>query len=110
MKNEIEKILHPNAVIPVKHNGNLVSPDVMRQVVIFVFQYFAVFAVTATIITIIEQNHTLGLTSAITSLGNIGRENFAMNQINTDRSRRYYGDLSGNAGGYKRKCGGKLKK
>lgn len=50
------------------------------------------------------------LSNFLTSLGNIGRENFAMNQINTDRSRRYYGDLSGNTDGYKRKCGGKLKK
>jgi len=72
MKNEIEKILHPNAVIPVKHNGNVVQPEVLRQVVIFVFQYFAILAVTAVIITLIEQNHTLGLTSAVSSLGNIG--------------------------------------
>ena len=35
------------------------------------------------------------LSGLLTSLGNIGRENFAMNQINWDRSRRYKGDLSG---------------
>lgn len=35
------------------------------------------------------------LSGLFTSLGNIGRENFAMNQINWDRSRRYKGDLSG---------------
>ena len=29
------------------------------------------------------------LTNFLTSLGNIGRENFALNQINSDRSRRY---------------------
>ncbi len=29
-------------------------------------------AVTAIVLTIIEQNHTLGLTSAVSSLGNIG--------------------------------------
>jgi hypothetical protein len=51
------------------------------------------------------------LSNFLTSLGNIGRENFAMNQINTDRSRHYYGDLSGDVSGYKRKkksCGGKM--
>ena len=58
----------------------------------------------------INAARSANLSNFLTSLGNIGRENFAMNQINTDRSRRYYGDLSGNAGGYKRKCGGKLKK
>ena len=41
------------------------------------------------------------LTNFLTSLGNIGRENFAMNQINSDRSRHYYGTLSGTSG-YKR--------
>ena len=50
------------------------------------------------------------LSNFLTSLGNIGRENFAMNQINTDRSRHYYGNLSGNVGGYKRKRGGKMNK
>lgn len=72
MKAEIKRILHPNAVIPVKYNDKPVSPDVLRQVIIFVFQYFMIFAVSAVVITIIEQNHTLGITSAITSIGNIG--------------------------------------
>ena len=55
-------------------------------------------------------SRSANLTNFLTSLGNIGRENFAMNQINTDRSRNYYGRLNGDVGGYKRKgaCGGKL--
>jgi hypothetical protein len=43
------------------------------------------------------------ITNLLTSLGNIGRENFAMNQINTDRSRHYYGTLEGDVSGYKRR-------
>ena len=45
----------------------------------------------------------------LTSLRNIGTENFAMNQINLDRSRSYKGDLSGGSS-YKRTvaCGGKI--
>jgi hypothetical protein len=45
----------------------------------------------------------------LTSFGNIGRENFAMNQINLDRSRNYEGDLSGGSR-HKRTvaCGGKI--
>ncbi len=51
------------------------------------------------------------LSNFLTSLGNIGRENFAMNQINWDRSRRYYGSLDGTSG-YKSsgKYGGKIRK
>ena len=49
------------------------------------------------------------ISNFLTSLGNIGRENFAMNQINSDRSRSYKGDLSGGSS-YKRisACGGKI--
>ena len=72
VKAEIRRILHPNAVIPVKYNEKPVSPEVLRQVIIFIFQYFIIFAITALVITIIEQSHTLGITSAITTLGNIG--------------------------------------
>ena len=72
MKNEIVKILHPNAVIPVKYNNKAVPPDVLRQVFVFVFQYMLVIFITAGIISLVEQNHVLGVTSAVTSLGNIG--------------------------------------
>ena len=91
MKNEIEKILHPNAVIPVKHNGVIVAQDVLRQVVLFVFQYFAILAVTATVITMLEQNHTLGILSSVSSLGNIGP---AMGQIGPMASFEHMHSLS----------------
>lgn len=72
MKNEIVKILHPNAVLNVKIDNSVVPPEVIRQVVVFVFFYFMIYAITAITVTLIEQNHTLGLTSTITALGNIG--------------------------------------
>ena len=37
------------------------------------------------------------LSNFLTSLGNIGRENFALNQINSDRSRQYGLDKSGSS-------------
>ena len=42
------------------------------------------------------------LSNFLTSLGNIGRENFAMNQLNWDKSRSYSTDASGRSS-YKRK-------
>ena len=51
------------------------------------------------------------ITNLLNNLGNIGRENFALNQLNWDRSRNYWEDKSG-VSGYKRKksaaCGGKI--
>jgi hypothetical protein len=47
-------------------------------------------------------SRSANLSNFLTSLGNIGRENFALNQINTDRSRNYTTTASGKQG-YKRK-------
>lgn len=53
------------------------------------------------------------LTNLFNSLGDIGRENFAMNQLNTDKSRRYTTSASGKSG-YKTSessaYGGKIKR
>jgi len=72
MKNELIKILHPNAVKNIKLDDKNVSDDIIRQIIVFVFFYFLIFAVSAIIISILEQNYTIGLTGAISSLGNIG--------------------------------------
>ena len=72
MKSELLKILHPNAIINIKVDNKTVSGDVARQIVVFAFYYFLIFGITSIIISIIEQSTTIGLSSGITSLGNIG--------------------------------------
>ncbi|CCY23776.1 sodium transport protein [Brachyspira sp. CAG:484] len=72
MKAELMRILHPNAVFNIKIDNNNVPPEVVRQIIVFVFFYFLVFALIAVIITLTEQNATIGLTGSITALGNIG--------------------------------------
>ena len=72
MKNEIIKILHPNAVIPVKYNNKAVPADVLRQIIIFIVQYFLIIAISSVIISLLENNHVLGFTAAVTALGNVG--------------------------------------
>ena len=54
---------------------------------------------------------SLNLTNFLNSLGNIGRENFALNQINWDRSNQYGARANGTSF-YKRQraCGGKMKR
>ena len=72
MKSELLKILHPNAIINIKVDNKTVPADVARQIVVFAFYYFLIFGITSIIIAIIEQNSVIGLSSGITSLGNIG--------------------------------------
>lgn len=72
MKNSLVKILHPNAVVNVKLDNVTISHEILSQTVVFVFFYFLCFAIGAVLITIFEQNTTIGITSSISGLGNIG--------------------------------------
>ncbi len=72
MKSEIVRILHPNAVVNIKMDNKTIQPEVARQIIVFVFFYFFIFGITAIIMSIIEQSSSIGITNAITSLGNIG--------------------------------------
>lgn len=72
MKSEIIRILHTNAVVNIKMDTKTIQPEVARQIVVFVFFYFLIFGISAVIMSIIEQNSAVGLTGAISSLGNIG--------------------------------------
>ena len=72
LKTEITRIFHPNAVINVKSNNQIVPKDVIGQVLIFMFFYFLIFIFSAIIITLIEHNSELGTLSALNALGNIG--------------------------------------
>lgn len=72
MKTEIMKILHPNAIVNIKLDNKTVPVEVSRQIVVFVFFYFLIFGISAIIMSVLEQNTAVGLTGAITSLGNIG--------------------------------------
>lgn len=72
LKTEIIKILHPNAVLPIKIDRTIVPEEVGKQIISFVIFYFFIFAVSAFVVSIIEQNIVVGLTGSISALGNIG--------------------------------------
>lgn len=72
MKSELLRILHPNAIVNIKVDNKTIAPEVARQIIVFVFFYFLIFGITAVLITIIEQSTTIGITSSITAIGNIG--------------------------------------
>lgn len=72
MKSELFKILHPNAVINVKVDNVIVQPEILRQVIVFVFFYFLIFGISAVLLAVIEQNAVVGISGSIASLGDIG--------------------------------------
>ena len=72
MKSELAKILHPKAVYNIKVGRYSVSKDILYQTLMFVSFYLAILAFSAFIIAIIEQNTIVGISSAVSALGNIG--------------------------------------
>lgn len=72
MKSEIVKILHPNAIVNIKMDNKTIQPEVAKQIIVFVFFYFLIFGISTVIISILEQDTAIGITGAISSLGNIG--------------------------------------
>ena len=72
IKNELYKILHPKAVISIKIEDKVVAPEVIKQTLFFAFCFFGLWAATAIILTMIEQNFVLGLTASISAIGDIG--------------------------------------
>ena len=72
MKSEFAKILHPKAVYNIKMGNYTVPKDVLYQTLMFVSFYFLILFCSAFIVCIIEQNTIVGISGAISSVGNIG--------------------------------------
>ena len=72
LKTEIVKILHPNAVVPIKIDKSIIADEVGKQIVSFVMFYFLIFAVFAFVVALIENNLVVGLTGSLSAIGNIG--------------------------------------
>lgn len=72
MKNELYRILHPNAVMSIKIDKVSVSNNVVKQTIFFIGAFFLIYFISAFLITCIEQDIVIGGTSAIASLGIVG--------------------------------------
>ena len=72
MKSELAKILHPKAIYNIKIGKYSVSKDILYQTLMFVAFYIAILVLSGLAIAVIEQNTTVGISSAVSALGNIG--------------------------------------
>lgn len=70
--NENILIKHPNAIVSLKLDDQVVSKEVIRQIVLFFILYLMILIISTFIITIIESDMLVGFTSSIAALGNIG--------------------------------------
>ena len=72
IKREVAKIIHPNAVYPIRLEGKPVSDDTGSQIMAFCIFYFFIFALSAFVTALLEKSPATALSGAITTLGNIG--------------------------------------
>ena len=72
IKKELDKIVHPNAIIPIKLQNRIVAPEIGQQIIIFVMFFLAIFAATAILVGFIEQDAITAITGSIATLSNTG--------------------------------------
>ncbi len=72
MKSELAKVLHPKAVFNIKISGYSVPKEVLYQTLMFVSFYLAIVAASAFIVAIAEQDSIVGISGAVSAVGNIG--------------------------------------
>ncbi len=69
---ELQRTLHPRAVLPVKLGGRVVPEHLLRDVQVFVLFYLLTFSAGAAVVVMFGADLMTGITASIACLGNIG--------------------------------------
>lgn len=72
LKRELNKIIHPQAVYPIKIENSALENEVIGQIIGFVVFYLVIFALGAFLIMLMENNTTIALSASASAIGNIG--------------------------------------
>ena len=69
---ELKRMVHPNAVIPLKFNNHSVDSKIVTNVLAFFVLYFMIFGVSTVVFMLFEPDLETSMGAVATSLGNIG--------------------------------------
>lgn len=69
---ELKRLVHPNAVIPVRFNGKPVSKDIIFNVLAFFVFYMLIFAFGSFVMSLTEADFETSIGATASCLGNIG--------------------------------------
>ena len=69
---EFKRLLHPNAIIPVRYNGVRVSKSIVFNILAFFILYMLIFICSSIILTFLGLDFESAIGAAASSLGNIG--------------------------------------
>ena len=71
-RQELRRIIHPTAVVPVQFNHRLVSQDIIYNVLAFIIFYFLTTGVSAVVISALGYDIATSFSAVAATLGNIG--------------------------------------
>lgn len=69
---EFKKLLHPNAIIPVRYNGSGVPKNIIYNILAFFILYMLIFILSSILLTFFGLDFLSAIGAAASSLGNIG--------------------------------------
>ncbi len=69
---ELKRLIHPNAVIPVRFNHRTVPPQIVNNILAFIAFYMLIFVVSVMIISSMGYDLNSSFGSVAATLGNIG--------------------------------------
>lgn len=69
---ELKKLIHPKAVIPVRHNGKAVSNEIISKIAAFIMLYMIIFITASVILSIIGLDLSSSMGAVAACLANIG--------------------------------------
>ncbi|MGL5273773.1 MAG: TrkH family potassium uptake protein [Phocaeicola sp.] len=72
VKNEFKRIIHPNAVLPIRVNNQVISPTIKSTVLAFIFVYIVVVFAGWLSLTALGMGFAEAYSVVISSLGNVG--------------------------------------
>ncbi len=72
LKREIDQLVHPRAVLPIKIDRVTVHEEVQRQMLSFLLFYLLLLVLSGLVVTILEQDAVIGMVGAAATIGNVG--------------------------------------
>ncbi|MDF0750520.1 TrkH family potassium uptake protein [Marinobacter sp. 71-i] len=72
LREQVLRLLHPNAVVARHYNGRIISDEIVASSVAFSFIFLATLAVVAAILALLGLDLVTSLTGAVTALANVG--------------------------------------
>ncbi len=69
---ELKRLIHPQAIIPVRMNGKVVSQDIIFKVMAFFLIYIIIFLFGTTVMTLFGLDGATAIGAAAATIGNIG--------------------------------------